>query len=687
VGSSAGQTGGNGSVGRITIDYYTSYTGTTSPTLTAIQDNSLVGTTTYQARLGVSSSGTNSEFLTMNLSTLTTGSWNRLSVSWVASTSTATFYLNGLSLGTYTGTFTAISDNASLLYVGADKGASSVGNFFDGKLNDMRIWSNAQSATQILANNLTQINTASSGLQAYYKFNSAATDSTANANDLTLVNSPTYSTDVPFSGVTAYLNLDTQNTNTGNTYTLPTSISENAADKLSWTPIIDPQQSVTFYVSSAGTGNWTVTVHDQQNNTIATATVVAANVPSSGAINFVFSSPWRLVQGASYHMHLTVSTGSSAVVTGTGSDFSTAEYATYFSFLVPDTQFHPVVQFQYQPLGGVLTGAVIIGNERYIAVWDGATYSPNFITFPPGWRVRCFGFWREYMAIGVWRGGAISDFDRGRIYFWDGIAPTFNFFIDIPEGQINALFGVDTDLYIVAGYRGYLLDYQGTFIQDTGNGQGIKVKRVPLIQPEDSIEVYPGAFTMWRSLLHIGYGINMSSSTIQQGVYAHGTFNKYYPDTMSYDYVLSTGNTGSSVSIGLTYALGTTLIIGWQDGIAFGADEVNFSNNPAPIGELQTFIMDDNAIWKQKENFSVRVDFLPLASGESIAPEISIDRATFITGTADSTVGDTYTHLPFAGGRGREYQIGVKLYATGTTSPTIRGVSLLKDKLSEEGQF
>jgi len=43
------------------------------------------------------------------------------------------------------------------------------------------------------------------GLVAYYKFNDSALDETSNNNDLTLVNSPTYSTDVPFSGVVAAL--------------------------------------------------------------------------------------------------------------------------------------------------------------------------------------------------------------------------------------------------------------------------------------------------------------------------------------------------------------------------------------------------------------------------------------------------------------------------------------------------
>jgi hypothetical protein len=47
---------------------------------------------------------------------------------------------------------------------------------------------------------------------AYYKFNDSALDETANNNDLTLVASPTYSTDIPTWAV-GPANLKTYNTN------------------------------------------------------------------------------------------------------------------------------------------------------------------------------------------------------------------------------------------------------------------------------------------------------------------------------------------------------------------------------------------------------------------------------------------------------------------------------------------
>lgn len=679
--------GGAGGSGRVHLDYLTSYTGTTTPTLDVAQDSTLVTTTTYQARLGLSDDGTATEYLYQNLNTLTTGTWNRLSVAWDASASMATFYLNGTSIGTATGSMTSISDNASSLYVGANMGASSVGNFFDGYLNDMRIWSNLQSASQI-ANNLNiQVSVSSAGLEAYYKFNSALTDATANANDLTGHATPTYTTSVPFANATTRLDIDTENTSTGNTYTLPTSISETAVNTLNFTPVNDPQASVGFYVDTQGTGNWTVTVHNEQNVVVAQATIANASIPTSGFVEFIYSTPWRIQSGQTYHMHVTVSTGTSKLVSGTLNDLRTAEYATYFAFLVTDTLFHPVIQFQFQPLGGTLTGAMIIGNERYLAVWDGTTYYPNFLAFTPGWRVRCFAFWRQYLAIGVWKGGNIYDLSQGRIYFWSGYQPAYDFFIDIPEGQINALFGIDTDLYIFAGSVGNLLDYRGGDFTTTGNSPSNKLKKMPLLERSAYTEVYPGALNMWRGLLHMGLYANSSSTTSQRGVYSYGTLNQFYPESLSYDYPISTGNRGSTVSIGLVYPVGQNLLIGWQDGISYGVDVINFDNAPAPNGEIQLLLDDGGAVWHDDSNVAVKATYLPLATGESITPEINLERVGFTNMSTDSVVGSQFTSQQISGGRVNEIQIGAILTQTNGTSPTLLGLALAQDELNEEGQF
>jgi hypothetical protein len=151
---------------------------------------------------------------------------------------------------------------------------------------------------------------------------------------------------------------------------------------LSFTPLYDPQKSIDFNIAAKGTGNWTITVHDQQNKVVASLTVTNATLPASGWYEFIFSTPWRIVINKSYHVHVTSTVADATLVSSASNDLSKGDYHTYYGFLVNDTQYHPIAKF---------LNKIIIGNERYLAYWDGAFYQANFIAFPPQTHVRCFG--------------------------------------------------------------------------------------------------------------------------------------------------------------------------------------------------------------------------------------------------------------------------------------------------------
>jgi hypothetical protein len=673
AGGSGGSNGGAGGVGRIAINYLTSYTGTTSPTLNALQDSSLVTNLTYQARLGISNDGTAFEYLTQNLPTLAVSVWNQLSVSWVASTSTATFFLNSVAIGTSVGTKTAISNNASAFTVGANNSGAGIGNYFNGLIDEAMVFNTVTTAAFWLTALTAQIPVNTAGLKAYYQFNNSPNDSTANANNLTLVNTPTYSQSVPFAGATTRLDIDQTQIGTGNTYTTLTAISESASDYFSFTPLKDPQKSIQVAIAAIGTGNWTVTVHDSANHLITSVTVANANL-HTGNYEFVFATPWRTLTNFTntYHVHITSTVADGTITTGTASNLSTAGFTTYFSFLVTDTAFHPISQMLNQ---------MVIGNERYLATYNGipASYNPNYLVLPAAWRIRCFALWNEYLAIGVMRGSAITDFDQGRIYFWDGSALTFNFFIDVPEGGVNALLSRGSTLYAWCGYTGYLFEYQ------TGL-DGDKIKRIPHILENDTCEIFPGAVSTWRTLVRFGVGGNVSSSNINRGVYSWGSFltmgffQQLYRDSLSFDYPISTGNYGSTVKIGLTQPVQNQLLIGWQDGTAYGIDNVSFDNPYAATGSISLLVSDDGDVYKQKSSTTILIQHLPLASGESIQAKYSQDRATYQVSGYNSTVGSTKTPIIITGQLYNEYQIGADLTtSTGLTTPTITGIAIERD--------
>jgi len=677
------QYGGNGGTGRVHIDYLTSYTGTTSPTIDAAQDNSLVTTTTYQLQLQLSNDGTAEETLSKNLSSIATSIWGHYAISWDASDHQAEFFENGVSLGSATGAFTSLNDNTSLMAIGASFNSSgSAENFADGLFDDVRLWGAERTAAQILGNKETELVGTEVGLNGYWQLDSSTSDSTANSNNLTLVNSPVYSSTVAFVGATTRLDIDQQDTNTGDTYAVPQAIDEGASHRQTFVPAKDPQKSIGIYISDTGDdSDWTIYVHDAQNRLIASKTLTHAQL-TTGHNEFVFDNVWRPILGATYHFHVvaSTSTGTPLLVSDSSNNLETGQFNSYYQFLVEDI-YHPAEQ---------ILNMLAIGNERYLAVWDASSYNPHRLTFPSGWRVRCISQWREYWAIGCWKGSAVTDYDEGIIFFWDGISTTYNFFIKVPEGAINAMLGAQGTLYIVAGYQGDILEYNG-------GDKAVKVKRLPKITPDKYIEVLPGAMTMWRTLVHIGAGVT-NSTDVEQGAYSWGSLNRNYVDSLSFDYKISTGTTQStSMKIGLLMPVQTKLLMGWKDNVSYGLDVVDPAGSVYPSGSIEWLISDDGGIWKEKKPDTIRADFDTLISGHSVGIQYKLNRAsdwsTEETASYDSDpegqeneVLRVQPNIDDLGSqvRHREYQVRLNLATSNSTSPGALGVTIMEDLLTDE---
>ena len=69
--------------------------------------------------------------------------------------------------------------------------------FYDGLVDEMRMWTTARTLAEINVNKLKELTGSETGLQYYWKFNSTVTSS-ATANTLTLTGTMKYSTDAPF---------------------------------------------------------------------------------------------------------------------------------------------------------------------------------------------------------------------------------------------------------------------------------------------------------------------------------------------------------------------------------------------------------------------------------------------------------------------------------------------------------
>lgn len=667
-GGSGPDLAGDGGDGRIHLDYSSSFTGTTNPTLDSAQDDNLSVTSGWQLRLGVSSDGDDSEFLVWDITDdISTTVWARWAISWDASGSLARFYKDGVELGTYTGTFTGIHDNASAFAIGANENSGgSMANFFDGKKDDVRVWNDIRSASELLKWNDQVLVGTEANLVAYYKLDGDYEDAQSSGlNDLTASGSPVFSTDVPFSGVTTRASQDQALDTSGNTYALTTAIDEGATHRQTFVPAKDPQKSIEVNIAAIGTGDWTLAVHDALNREVATKTAVNADL-NTGLFEFIFT-PWRPVIGASYHFHLTSTVADGTVVSTDANDLETGEFFSHYQFLVTDTDFHPMAQ---------MLNFLVIGNDRYVAKWEGLTsanYDPHAITLPSGYRIRCFGFWREYLAIGTWQGTSITDFDRGRIFFWDGTNETYNSYIDVPEGGVNALLGTKGLLYIWAGYSGDLLLYQG-------GDAAQKIKRLPKITTDKYVEIFPGAVSMWRTLVHFGVAGNSDSTVIEKGAYTWGSLNRNYQDALGYDYPLSLGTrTGTNLKVGMVTGVGQELLIGWQNENAYGVDAVTVSNDPFSEGTVELLISDLADLPRKKLPLVARADFEALSSGESVKIKYKADReSNYSENDAEDTADATNTRMK-VGEQVNEIQVSVDLLTTTTTSPALTGITLERE--------
>lgn len=150
---------------------------------------------TLKLEMTISDDGANLDTLQKNY-TLTTGTWFHVACVWTASTSTVEFFINGSSIGTATGTRTAIYDSASDFYIGRQQNVVDTGYFLDGRIDEIRVWNAVRSASQILATYKTVIDTATN-LVASWHLESSLVDGSGNGLTLTNNNTVTFSTDTP----------------------------------------------------------------------------------------------------------------------------------------------------------------------------------------------------------------------------------------------------------------------------------------------------------------------------------------------------------------------------------------------------------------------------------------------------------------------------------------------------------
>lgn len=507
-----------------------------------------------------------------------------------------------------------------------------------------------------------------------------------------LTGTPSYDDDFLSNGVD---NVDVENTSNGhaNTYTTPVAISETATNEFIFDGSLiltkDPVKTIALWVTTRGTGNWTVTFHDDLNNVLGTATVTNGSLTNGALNNFTFTTPIRVNLGQEYHFHVTSTVADGTVGTSTASDLSTVYMTEYFGILIDD-YYHDIIQHT----NGV-NGTIVIGNKNYFAEYTTAgAYNPNKISILPGFNIRYFVKENEYVVAMAWKGSDIDDFDNGMAFYWDGISPYYNFSKPITGGLPNASVNYKNRIFSVLGSNG---------IMTLGTEPFRSIQPMPLLANAKMIEVQPGAITTWQNRAHIGMGTNSDDALVYQGVYEFGnqsdraiSTTSVSSEVLNFGYTISTGDEqGIIMKIGHVIGYGKDMYIGWKSQAGtYGVDKVSKTNDPASTGSWESLIDDDSADSKgntysapQKPKLAQRVLVFAydLPTGCTITPKYRLDRDTaWTTGTAEQimTAGGRVAELPI---NKRYYEIEYGFDVTATTNyPIILSIWFEFEALSVE---
>lgn len=318
-----------------------------------------------------------------------------------------------------------------------------------------------------------------------------------------------------------------------------------------------------------------------------------------------------------------------------------------------------------------------VGHGNYLGWWDGSTWDVDRLILPAGYNIRSLEVIDEFLAIGTWRGTSITDSEDNYVFFWDGSATTFNFFVQT-DGPVNAMVNNKNRLMTVQGSQGNIYFNYAPFSH---------IETIPFVDSDEYVEVLPGAMSNWLGLAHIGVGGNTDSANVYQGVYQYGSASDKYAEAFNFGYTISEGvSQATTIKVGAVKGIGNQLYASWKNGSTYGVDRVTTTSPPYTTATYQGLILDDRRPAKQKLAITLKATHLPLVSAESIQLGYKTNRASiYTTGTANSTVGSTETRLPIQASKARynEFQFEVILGA-GSTSPTVTSLALLFDDLSEE---
>lgn len=126
-----------------------------------------------------------------------TATWYFVTMTYTASSGNVSFWVDGVEQSTAQASgITSVNNNAQAFRIGASNNGGSASTFWDGQIDDVRIWSRVLTGTEIgdLYDTPCTFDNGAS-IQGQWLFDATGDDETANTNDLTNNNSATFTTE------------------------------------------------------------------------------------------------------------------------------------------------------------------------------------------------------------------------------------------------------------------------------------------------------------------------------------------------------------------------------------------------------------------------------------------------------------------------------------------------------------
>lgn len=507
------------------------------------------------------------------------------------------------------------------------------------------------------------------------------------------------------------------NPNSG-TYQPLNAIVETAGNFTSFIPDIEPFYGVAVYVTTIGTGNLTLTLHDSLNNVLGAVTINHSSV-ASGWNLFVFSTQVRAFINAiasnttstGYHFHLTSSASSDTmrIATITTADITGCNFVLFADRLIQTSNgWHPMCLFNQ---------FLCVGNSNYLSTYNfGNDSDPNNaqwvrhqLLFDVGYEVTGVENAGQYVIVTAGRisNNAARQYQGGFIYIWDGSNSSFNDRIPVQMGTPYSPRCINGVIYFYC--NGSLFAYVPG-ASTINKVRYIGFQNTNYLGTHDSTIVNPNMMTNRYNLLMMGYPSSTTNLNLNMGIYSWGAVELIYPNSFGWSYLPANGieraagnldadNTAyTNYQIGMIENYVDTLYMSSRytdhNGTAqYRLDVLDNTSKVAPKFGMRCLMWDGGARYKQKKGLRVKVTFTALPENTTITPFYSIDRgpdnSQDPTGVSYTVTGDGVATEAFInvgeGTRSHELQWGFNGTANNaTTPPVITGIAGEIDGLGAE---